>query len=322
MASSFHLTIGEVAKRAGVTVRALHHYDSLGLVSPSARSDAGYRLYGAEDIARLHAVQSLKQLGLSLEAISMTLAGGGISPQELVARQVAEATRRLEETRVLKEKLQFLQEALSGGDAGATDLLEGIRLLETHRLFLPDAAVRQMLGRWRRARPRWQPIADALQDCRSAAMPVDAPEVQRLAQRWMNVAMQVFHGRLALILDWAHMHREAPETAWHVGLDPALMEYLEQAIGLRMTALKRHLSDDELKRLDGSMGPAWEAYSEECAGVARKVSRTGCSNHWGRPSACHQIGDGLRERAHLGARAFHHSGSARFSGENSRLTLT
>jgi len=46
-------TVGEVAELAGVTVRALHHYDELGLLSPSERSDASYRLYSYDDLARL-----------------------------------------------------------------------------------------------------------------------------------------------------------------------------------------------------------------------------------------------------------------------------
>lgn len=47
------LKIGELARRTGLTVRALHHYDAIGLLTPSARSDAGYRLYNDADVARL-----------------------------------------------------------------------------------------------------------------------------------------------------------------------------------------------------------------------------------------------------------------------------
>jgi DNA-binding transcriptional MerR regulator len=46
------LKVGELAERAGLTVRTLHHYDSIGLLRPSARSDAGYRLYDRNDVAR------------------------------------------------------------------------------------------------------------------------------------------------------------------------------------------------------------------------------------------------------------------------------
>ena len=60
------LKVGALAKRAGLTVRALHHYDAIGLLSPSARSDAGYRLYNRADIARLHQVQALRRFGMAL----------------------------------------------------------------------------------------------------------------------------------------------------------------------------------------------------------------------------------------------------------------
>lgn len=60
------LKIGELAKRTGLTVRALHHYDAIGLLSPSARSEAGYRLYNEADIARLHRILALRRFGWRL----------------------------------------------------------------------------------------------------------------------------------------------------------------------------------------------------------------------------------------------------------------
>lgn len=66
-------TIGEVAELAGVTVRTLHHYDELGLLRPSERSDAGYRLYSYEDLARLQEILIWRQLGFSLGEIGSLL---------------------------------------------------------------------------------------------------------------------------------------------------------------------------------------------------------------------------------------------------------
>jgi DNA-binding transcriptional MerR regulator len=48
------LKVGELASRAGVTVRALHHYDRIGLLKPSARAASGYRLYNRADVATVH----------------------------------------------------------------------------------------------------------------------------------------------------------------------------------------------------------------------------------------------------------------------------
>ncbi len=63
------LTVGEISRLTGVTVRALHHYDEIGLVSPGMRSDAGYRLYGPGDVARLQEVLVLRELGMRLDDI-------------------------------------------------------------------------------------------------------------------------------------------------------------------------------------------------------------------------------------------------------------
>jgi len=63
------LTVGSVARLAGVTVRTLHHYDEIGLVVPSGRTDSGYRTYGSAEVERLQEVLFFRELGFSLETI-------------------------------------------------------------------------------------------------------------------------------------------------------------------------------------------------------------------------------------------------------------
>jgi DNA-binding transcriptional MerR regulator len=67
------LTVGQVAEQLGVTVRTLHHYDEIGLLVPSARTSAGYRLYTGEDIARLQQVVVYRRLGFALDEIALLL---------------------------------------------------------------------------------------------------------------------------------------------------------------------------------------------------------------------------------------------------------
>jgi DNA-binding transcriptional MerR regulator len=61
------LKVGELAKRTGLTIRTLHHYDEIGLVKPSSHTESGHRLYTAGDLARLQQVLSLRQIGFSLD---------------------------------------------------------------------------------------------------------------------------------------------------------------------------------------------------------------------------------------------------------------
>lgn len=66
-------TIGELARAGGVTVRTLHHYDRVGLVSPGERTAAGHRRYVGADVRRFYRARALCGLGLSLEQVAAVL---------------------------------------------------------------------------------------------------------------------------------------------------------------------------------------------------------------------------------------------------------
>lgn len=66
-------TVRQVAHLAGITVRTLHHYDALGLLTPAARSAAGYRLYGESDLLRLQQILFFRELGFPLEQVRAIL---------------------------------------------------------------------------------------------------------------------------------------------------------------------------------------------------------------------------------------------------------
>lgn len=105
-------TIGEVARMARVTVRTLHHYDEIGLLVPSARSDAGYRLYDDDDLLRLQQILIGRTLGLSLEQIRRSLDDPSFDRRRVLLEQRAELTRRAERTaamiRAIDEALAFI----------------------------------------------------------------------------------------------------------------------------------------------------------------------------------------------------------------------
>ena len=65
--------VGELAKQTGLSVRTLHYYDEVGLLSPSQRTAAGHRLYTAGDIVRLQQIKSLRHLAFALEEIRACL---------------------------------------------------------------------------------------------------------------------------------------------------------------------------------------------------------------------------------------------------------
>src|SRR6187399_1491915 len=78
-------TVGDLARLTGVTVRTLHHYDEIGLVRPSQRTDAGYRLYDDADVHRLQQVLLFRELGLPLHEIAAAI--DQATPRDEVLRQ-------------------------------------------------------------------------------------------------------------------------------------------------------------------------------------------------------------------------------------------
>ncbi len=117
-------TVGEVATLAGVTVRTLHHYDRIGLLVPSRRSEQGYRLYDYGDLERLRQIRLLRELRFSLDAIEQMLdapaydrRGALVAQRELlrarqertqrIIRGVERALAALEEEREMEKTTMF-----------------------------------------------------------------------------------------------------------------------------------------------------------------------------------------------------------------------
>src|ERR1700761_9047450 len=115
--------IGEVATATGLTIRALHHYDRIGLVAPSARTPGGHRLYTDADLARLYQVTALRQLGLALDQIAVLLAGQA-DVREVVDQQLTQVDRRIGAPPRLRERLLAARQAGPGtGGAGFAEII-------------------------------------------------------------------------------------------------------------------------------------------------------------------------------------------------------
>src|SRR6476620_8221294 len=100
--------VGELAKRTGVSVRALHHYDEIGLLAPSSRSASRYRLYDREDVVRLQQIKSLRQLGFSLEEIRELLAARRLTPLGVVEMHLQRVKEQMELQRLLLGRLESI----------------------------------------------------------------------------------------------------------------------------------------------------------------------------------------------------------------------
>jgi DNA-binding transcriptional MerR regulator len=98
MSSGRRYQVGEVSEAAGVSIRTLHHYDAIGLLRPSGRTEAGYRLYTGDDLLRLQQVLIGRELGLALDEIRKMLDHPGFDRRQALLRQRAELAGRIDRT--------------------------------------------------------------------------------------------------------------------------------------------------------------------------------------------------------------------------------
>jgi MerR family transcriptional regulator, thiopeptide resistance regulator len=117
------LRIGDVAARSGMTVRTLRYYEEIGLVTPTGRTEAGYRLYGSEQIEHLYRISMLRSLGLALDAVRAALEDGS-DLRDLMDNHLAALDARLDAQRRQRSRLTRLIDHFDHGGDTTGDLLD------------------------------------------------------------------------------------------------------------------------------------------------------------------------------------------------------
>jgi MerR family transcriptional regulator, thiopeptide resistance regulator len=266
------LKVGELAKRTGLTVRALHHYDSIGLLRPSAHSETGYRLYSRDDVARLHAIQTLRRMGLPLADVAQLLDRGAAMLPGILAQQIEALDRQVLQAQALRERLSVMQTIFASGDQpGIDDWLASLSLMSTFEQYFSAAELKLVFERWKRIKDEWPSLLQAIRDAMDRGVPADSIELQPLARRWMDVSARWMNGDTALLTRWGAMLAEQPTVPLPSGMDRPLLEYIRQSIGKRLAVLAKYISADELHRLDKTLDPEWRAL----AGRAERLMADG-----------------------------------------------
>ena len=195
--------VGELASRTGMSVRALHHYDEIGLLTPSLRTPSGHRLYQQADVARLQQIQSLRLMGIPLDEVKQLLDGAAMSPREVIdlhlARlheQIAVQSRLAErlrglathldmvETVSIEDLCQFIQVTTAMEKYFTTEQLE---VLRERRTSISDAHMLEVRDSWNEIIPRVR---------KAMAENVDptSPEIQEIARRWKALVLEFTAG--------------------------------------------------------------------------------------------------------------------------------
>jgi MerR family transcriptional regulator, thiopeptide resistance regulator len=225
-------TVSQVADVAGVSVRTLHHYDRIGLLTPSDRTSAGYRLYTPQDLERLQQVLLFKELGFGLDDIRRIMNEPGFDRIEALA---AQRTLLQMKSQRIGDMLGAVEKALDAAEKGIA--MDEKDMFEVFGDFDPkqyEDEARERWGQteaykesarrvakmtkedWIRIKAEGEAIEAGLAQAMAEGKPVDDPEVQALVERhWSQIDSNFYPCSLEVYEGLADMYVADPRFTAH-----------------------------------------------------------------------------------------------------------
>ena len=231
-----HWKIGELAKRTGVSIRTLHHYDEIGLLSPSHRTGSGHRLYGREEVVRLQQVLSLRQMGFSLGDIRDMLAHRPSEARHVIELHIV----RLKEQIAMQQDLCARLEAIAARypTASAEEFINAIEVMTMFEKYytkeqletlqqraetIGEARIKEVEQEWPKL------IADVRAEMQRGTDPKD-PRMQALAKRWMELVHEFTGGDAGITQSLRNLYANEPGVVAERGLDSEIFAYVKKAL--------------------------------------------------------------------------------------------
>lgn len=242
------MTIGRIARRTGVSAKALRLYEQAGLLAPERRSPAGWRLYGAAALRRLQKIVLLRRAGFSLEEIAGLL--DGAAARELLAARIArlehDLARQADALAALRATVRQIDDATA---TPLDQLLENIamtqrldvqltpderELLANHRASLGEVALAD-------AEQAWPALIADVRRAMDSGLDAEDPQALALARRWHALLQLSTGGSAAIGRKFGAAYLAQPQAMAAQGMDPAMFAWVGRgmaAAGLSLGALR------------------------------------------------------------------------------------
>lgn len=248
MATDELRTVSEVAALSGVTVRALHHYDEIGLLTPTGRTSAGYRLYSAADLDRLTQIVAYRACDIGLKDIALLLTSAETEREGHLRRQIRMLDDRMSD---LAGKRGILMRALEGRAMGIN--LDPEEILEVFGSHDPQEHIEEAEERWGetesyavshhrtasytkedwlRARADAEAVVEDFRDCMARCLAPGSMAAKAAAERHRaHIDRWYYPCSYEMQVGLADMYLADPRfTAYYDDRQPGLAAYVNAAI--------------------------------------------------------------------------------------------
>jgi len=192
--------VSELAKLAGVSVRTVHHYESIGLLPRPQRSAGGHRLYTDSSAWRLTQIAALKALGLSLKEIQSILTSEGVPAREILQAQLTAARDAARHHQAIAEKLEILIDSIYGeADPSPTEIAGLSNLIAFARDQSPASPRERLLElvaahSSQEAMADWTQLIDRFAALKNEGRPEASPQASKVAASFIDFMKGVMPG--------------------------------------------------------------------------------------------------------------------------------
>lgn len=257
-----YMTVGEIAKKMGVTVRTLQYYDREGVLVPSAQSEGGRRLYTDKDLIRLHQILSLKSLGFSLEDIRERLISLDTPEDvaEALSRQAEDTRKKIEQLTASLEAIRQLRgEVLQMKTVDFkkyADIIINLQMKNEYYYLIKEfdsETLDYIRTRFDRESGlsfirRFARLSDEILRLQKENVPPEDPECQRLTASYWDLILEFTNGDMSLLPQLRKMGSfENASNDWEEKQN-LVSAYLEPALELYFSKLGNNPFGEEAGR--------------------------------------------------------------------------
>ncbi len=231
--------VGQLSKLTGITIRALHHYDDIELLSPMSHTDSGHRLYSEWDIIKLQQIISLKQLGFSLDEIKEMFNSAAYKPQEVIKMQLERLDEEIKSKEELRSQLQEIKVVFDTWKKPTPEqFINAIQLIMNQskyftleqRIKLKKQYDKLNTAKIQESSNNWKALTSSLQCEMEKGTPPDSPIVINLAKEWQEGIDLFSGGDKEIVSSAERYYKDNPHAARGSGMSGELYAYITKAL--------------------------------------------------------------------------------------------
>lgn len=241
------MKIGELAKQTGLSIRTLHYYDEVELLSPSHRTDVGHRLYSEQDIIRLQRILSLRQLGFSLAEIRECLASPDYALPKVIDLHCARVREQMALLRTLLKRLSAIANELQTTQSVAVEnLIEAMETITMSEQYFTPEQQAILEARFQESEAEWQEMINLAHSEMRQDSGFSTVKMQAVASYWQRMMKSLIGGDAQMYESFMKIYQnEGGEAASWGTTDTATFDYILKAVAFASLTedLQVHISE-------------------------------------------------------------------------------